>query len=136
MTLESLTKLISPKVLAATGGAGLGAVVSPFVIWLVGVLVFGVPGDAIHQAEAMAAVPSVVNSLIIALLAVVGAFVPGWAVTDPARSDDEVPPPPPAVDEHENASGEPADESDLDDAEDDAEDAGSLDDTPENVNGI
>ena len=132
MNVATLSQLISPKVLAATGGAGLGSVLSPAVIWLVGVLAFGVPGDAAHQAEAMAAVPSVINSLIVALLATVGGFIPGYLVTDPSRTFDEVPPEPPASD----PELEVATESNEDDDELDEEPVVDENGQPLNVNSI
>lgn len=76
---------VSPKVIAATAGAGVGATLSTLVIWVVGVVFWKQPATAAAVSDAIAAVPSPLSGLI--LLAVTGtsAGVPGFKVTDPLR---------------------------------------------------
>lgn len=57
---------VETKVVAATGSAAYGAAASTFVIWLLGVLVWGAPNDADHAAKAVLAVPAPV-SVVLAL---------------------------------------------------------------------
>lgn len=68
-------KPTQPKVVAAALGV---ASVSPFVLWLTGVLLFGAPSDSIHADAAMRAVPWQIATLEGALLA--GLF--GWLKRD------------------------------------------------------
>lgn len=85
----------SPKVTAASlgaaGGAGAGAVVSTLVLWIIGVSVpsYGVPADANHVGDAIAAVPSPIAGAILLVLSIVGAYVSahraGWLTVDPLR---------------------------------------------------
>jgi hypothetical protein len=62
---------VRPKVVAGT----LGAALSPFVIWLTAVLLFGASSDADHVQKALSAVPWPVSGLEVALLALVGGYV-------------------------------------------------------------
>lgn len=126
-----LATLISPKVLAAAGGAGLGAVLSKFIIWLIGAWLLGVGFSADQQDAAIAAVPDVVVGLLAALMAVGGALIPGYVVTDPAR-DQGGAVEPLAVDPPAAVSDEPA-ASNPPDAEPDAP---AEPDEPDKVNGI
>lgn len=57
---------VETKVVAATGSAAAGAATSTFVIWLLGVLVWGAPDDADHAARAVLSVPAPV-SVVLAL---------------------------------------------------------------------
>lgn len=91
---------VSPKVIAAAVGAGVGggagAVVSTLVLWIVGVLAYGVPGDADNAAAAAAAVPLPLSGAILLVLAIGGAALvaarAGYSTTDPLRvTADNVP---------------------------------------------
>lgn len=82
----NLSKLISPKVVAATSGAGAGAIVSGFLVWLIGASAYGVGFAAADADAAVAAVPIQITGMISLVLTVVGAFIPGYQTTDPARS--------------------------------------------------
>jgi hypothetical protein len=56
---------IETKVVAATGSAAYGAALSTFVVWLLGVTVWGAPDDADHAAKAVLAVPAPASVLIV-----------------------------------------------------------------------
>lgn len=81
-----------PKVAAATGSAGLASLLATYIIWQLGVLVFGASSDASKALDAMAAVPYPVSGLLLALLPALGAYVAGWLAPHAAR------PPEPAKD--------------------------------------
>lgn len=81
----NLPKLLSPKVLVGTGGAGLSAVISHFLLWIIGASLFGVGYSAANQDVAIAAVPEAVATLLVTILALAFTFIPAWLVTDPAR---------------------------------------------------
>jgi hypothetical protein len=57
---------IESKVYAGAGG---GAVVSPLILWLLGVLFWGQPADALHAVQAISAVPAPVAVFVTALVA-------------------------------------------------------------------
>jgi hypothetical protein len=83
----SSNKIIETKVYAAAGGGGLAAAVGEFLLWLLGVLLWHVPADAKHAGDAHAAVPSPVATLLLVLLAVVGAAYGGYKAPHTARPD-------------------------------------------------
>lgn len=66
---------VETKVVAATGAAAGGSVLSAFLVWLLGVTVWSAPDDAGHAAKAVLAVPFPVSALV--LLAVTSAAT--WA---------------------------------------------------------
>jgi hypothetical protein len=73
-----LRKIIETKVIASTGGAGAGVVLSPFILWLLGVIVWHVPSDAAHAIAAVAAVPTPVVG-IVGIIAIPGiTFLSGY----------------------------------------------------------
>lgn len=76
---------VSPKAIAATGGAGAGAVVATFITWLVGISVWNAPSSSDKVADALAAVPYPASALIALVISAVGAAVSGWKVNDPHR---------------------------------------------------
>lgn len=78
---------IEAKVIAGAAGAGAGGAVSGFVLWLLGVLVWGVPADASHAVDAAAAVPGPVTALIAIVLVVFGELLGGYAAPHTARPD-------------------------------------------------
>ena len=76
---------VSPKVVASTAGAGAGAVLSSFVIWGLGVLIWKQPPTADMVGAAAAAVPAPVSGLILFVISGLGAAIPGWRVKDSNR---------------------------------------------------
>lgn len=76
---------VSPKVIAASAGAGAGGVISTFVLWLLGVTYWHEPNGADNVAKALAAVPSPVAAIITLVIGALVAAVAGWTVTDPNR---------------------------------------------------
>ncbi len=76
---------ISPKAIAATTGAGLGAAFGTLITWLLGVTVWGASAEADRVADAMAAVPSPITALIVLLIPAGLAAVLGWHAVDPNR---------------------------------------------------
>lgn len=83
--MPDLSSLVSPKVVAAGAGAGAGSILSSFVVWLVGVLVFGGSPAASAVEATTAAVPLPVVALVGLVLTLAGALIPGYTITDPAR---------------------------------------------------
>lgn len=55
---------VETKVVAATGSAAAGTATSAFVVWLLGVLVWGAPSDSGHADQAVLAVPTPVSVLV------------------------------------------------------------------------
>lgn len=80
-------KNIEQKVLAAVIGSGIGAALSQFLIWLLGVLVWHAPGGAEGATAAMAAVPGPVTGLVTAVFVVVGTFILAYRAEHTARPD-------------------------------------------------
>ena len=76
---------VSPKVVAASVGAGTGSVISTLVLWIIGVVFYDVPASAERVSEAMAAVPSPVTGVIALALTIAGAGGAGYRVPDPER---------------------------------------------------
>lgn len=83
--MTKLTELVSPKVVAAAVGAGGGAVLSQLVLWSIGAGPYGAGWGADQVDAALAAVPDPISGAVLLVFAVVGALVPGYTVTDPAR---------------------------------------------------
>lgn len=85
---------ISPKVYAAVLGASGGTVVSGLILWIIGVTAYQVSPDANSVGTAVAAVPTPISAAIGLLLVILGAAIPGYQTTDPARvelADAELP---------------------------------------------
>lgn len=76
---------VSPKAIAATGGAGAGALVATFANWLLGTLVWDASSAADKVSDALAAVPSPVSALVALVISGAGAAASGWKVADPHR---------------------------------------------------
>lgn len=66
-----MTNPVETKVVAATGAAAAGSALSAFVVWLLGVVVWGAPSDSGHADDAVLAVPTPVS--VIVALAIVSA---------------------------------------------------------------
>ena len=69
---------VETKVVAGTAGAGAGAVVSQFVLWLLGCWAWGASWAAEKAVDAVAAVPGPVSALIVLVITVIGAYIAGW----------------------------------------------------------
>ena len=78
---------IETKVIAAAAGSGLGAALSAFLLWVLGVTAFGAPGNADQVAKALAAVPEPVGALLAILVAIGGAFIGGYVAPHTHRPD-------------------------------------------------
>jgi hypothetical protein len=76
---------ISPKAVASTGGAGLGAVIATFITWILGVTVWNASSTAADANDAIAAVPTPVSAVIILIVPAALAAILGWSITDPHR---------------------------------------------------
>jgi uncharacterized membrane protein len=81
----SAEKPISPKAVASTGGAGLGAVLATFVTWLLGVAVWNASSAAAKADDAVAAVPTPIAAVIALVIPAALAAILSWSVTDPLR---------------------------------------------------
>lgn len=81
----SMSTPISPKVIAAGAGAGGGAIVSSLILWIIGVTAYHVGADSNSVGDAIAAVPTPISAALGLILVVVGAVLPGYQTTDPAR---------------------------------------------------
>jgi hypothetical protein len=76
---------ISPKAIASTTGAGLGAAVSTLIIWVLGVVGWHGSAAASKVAETIAAVPGPVSAVVGLLIPAGLAAILGWRVVDPNR---------------------------------------------------
>lgn len=75
------------KVVAATGGAAGGGVVAGFIVWLLGITIWGAPWDAAHESSALAAVPLVVAVLVTSAVGAVSAYIAGRRAPHTPRPD-------------------------------------------------
>lgn len=78
------------KVYGATIGGGAGAIVTSFVLWLLGVLVWNVSSVAESAGDAIAAVPLPVAGVITGLITLGGVYGGGWLAKHTPRPDDYV----------------------------------------------
>ncbi len=76
---------VSPKVIAATAGAGVGAAVTTMTLWFLGVMVWRADSSAAAAAEAVAAVPAPVSGLIALVIPTVLAGLASYRTTDRHR---------------------------------------------------
>lgn len=76
---------ISPKVIAASVGAGTGSVIATLVLWIIGVVFYDVPATAERVSDAMSVVPSPIAGIIALLLTIAGAGGAGYQIADPQR---------------------------------------------------
>lgn len=86
------TAPVETKVVAGTAGAGAGAVISQFILWMLGCWAWGAPWAAGKAADAVAAVPGPVSGLVVLVVTVIGAYGAGWLAPHTPR-----PAPTPAV---------------------------------------
>lgn len=73
---------VRAKVLAAAAGAGIGAAAGTFLLWLLGVTIWGASYAAPDADVALAAVPAPVAGLLLAGVAAASSFVAGYMKTE------------------------------------------------------
>jgi hypothetical protein len=78
---------IETKVIAAAAGSGLGAALSTFLLWILGVTAFGASSGADQVAKALAAVPEPVGALLAILVGIGGAGIGGYVAPHTSRPD-------------------------------------------------
>jgi hypothetical protein len=76
---------ISPKAVASTGGAGLGAAIGTLITWILGVTFWDASSAAQHANDAINAVPTPVSAVIVLVVPAAVAAISGWSITDPHR---------------------------------------------------
>lgn len=76
---------VSPKAIASTAGAGIGAAASTLITWLLGVTLWGASSSAADASDAVTAVPAPVSSVIVLVIPAALAAIAGWKVNDPHR---------------------------------------------------
>lgn len=76
---------VSPKAIASTSGAGIGAALATLLNWSLGVTVWGASGDAAGVTGAIAAVPTPVSAVVAIIIPAAVAAISGWRVSDPHR---------------------------------------------------
>lgn len=77
---------ISPKVVAASAGAGLGGVAATAILWVLGATFFDAGWSAANASDAIAAVPLPLSGVIVGMVGVVTAGLPGYRTNDPVRA--------------------------------------------------
>jgi hypothetical protein len=77
---------IETKVIAGLAGSGAGSAFALFTVWLLGVTVWGAPATASAAEAAVAAVPSPVSTLVVALLAAAGSFLAAYSAPHTPRT--------------------------------------------------
>jgi hypothetical protein len=85
---------VETKVVAGAAGAGAGAVISQFVVWLMGCWAWGASWDASKAVDAVAAVPAPVADLVFLTITVIGAWIAGYKAPHTHRTPPVVDPPP------------------------------------------
>lgn len=88
---------IETKVIAAAAGSGLGAAISSFLLWVLGVAVFGASSSADQVTKALAAVPEPVGGLLAILITIGSGFLGGYIAPHTYRPDLTVTTPPPTT---------------------------------------
>jgi hypothetical protein len=81
-----MVQTIETKVIAAAAGGGLGASVGAFVLWLLGVTAWHASNAAGSAGDAVAAVPTPVSGLVLAVLGLVGAALAGYLAPHTVRA--------------------------------------------------
>ena len=76
---------ISPKAIASTTGAGLGAAMSTLLLWILGVTLYGESASAANVSNAMTAVPSPIATFVVLLIPAGLAALLAYNVGDPHR---------------------------------------------------
>jgi hypothetical protein len=78
---------IETKVIAAAAGSGLGAALSAFLLWVLGITAFGASSAADQVPKALAAVPEPVGALLAILVAIGAAGIGGYVAPHTHRPD-------------------------------------------------
>ncbi len=78
-----------PKVTLGTIAGGSGAILSAFLLWVLGVTVFDIPFTADQADDAIAAVPWPITGLVGLVLTVGGYFFGGYMAPHAARPSDQ-----------------------------------------------
>lgn len=112
---------VEGKVYSATIGSGIGVVMTPFILWLLGVTIWDVPIDAGAEFAAVAAVPTAVAAPIGVLVLMGSTFLGGYLAKHTPRPEitealEETKEKEEALDEDlpdEDAVGEDADDDEL-----------------------
>ncbi len=76
---------ISPKAIASTTGAGIGAATSTLVLWILGVTVWGESAKAANVSDALTAVPGPIATFVVLLIPAGLAALLAYKVGDPHR---------------------------------------------------
>lgn len=76
---------IETKVIVGAAGAGAGAAVSAFLLWLLGCVFWGQSWDAASATDAVAAVPEPVAGVLALLVTAAGSFAAGYAAPHTIR---------------------------------------------------
>lgn len=84
--IRTLTNALETKVVAGAAGAGLGGVLTSFVVWLLGVLIWHASSSALDAGAAITSVPTPVSLLVGALLTAVLSFVAGYRAPHTSRA--------------------------------------------------
>lgn len=85
---------VEVKVVAGAAGAGAGAVISQFVVWLLGCWAWGASWSADKAVAAVSAVPAPVADLVLLTVTVIGAYIAGYKAPHTHRPDPEPTPEP------------------------------------------
>lgn len=78
---------VEGKVWAATAGGTTGLIISTFLLWVLGVTLWGVSADALSATEAVAAVPAPVIGLLGLLITGACTFGGGWIAKHTPRPE-------------------------------------------------
>jgi len=81
-----MTTVIETKVIAAAAGSGGGATLSAFLVWFLGVTVWGASADADKAQVALAAVPTPVSAIVAIVVTVVVTAAAGWLAPHTSRA--------------------------------------------------
>lgn len=85
MSLFTGANPVSPKIVAAAAGAGFGTALGNVLVWLLGAALWHGGWSADQVGAAMDAVPGPVSAVVVVVVAVICAAIPGYTVTDPQR---------------------------------------------------
>lgn len=78
------------KVWGATVGGTAGYTISQFILWLLGVTLWGTSADALSATEAVTAVPEPVNGIVGLGITIAGVFLGGWLAKHTPRVLEEL----------------------------------------------
>jgi hypothetical protein len=104
---------IEGKVWGATAGGTAGSVIASFVLWVLGVTLFGVSTDALSATEAISAVPWPIIGVVGLGITIGATFFGGWLTKHTPRPEGVYSPKRELV-EPEEGIGETSDSTNLD----------------------